>query len=121
MLQVHNWDYYDNIINVGAIQVKEIMKFPSPIRFLQEMEHDLLVNVYDKLCSQNGGSQWTSVLNCQIITRESIRYFGGKYPDGIKVISDCMPHLVDIYLQSCLLTSVLNEKKTDDKFNKLLI
>lgn len=61
------------------------------------MEHNILVNVHDKLCSQNGGDQWSSILNCQTVTKESIQYFGGKYPDDIIIMSDCVPQIMDLY------------------------
>jgi len=77
------------------------------------MEHNILVNVYDKLCSQNGGDQWSSILNCQTVTKESIRYFGGKYPDGIIIMNDCVPQTVHLHLKTRLLTSIINEKNDD--------
>ena len=56
-LKEYEWDHYAKVIKVGSIPLSQLNQFHGLKRFLREMEHNILVNVYDKLCSQNGGDQ----------------------------------------------------------------
>jgi hypothetical protein len=61
--------------------------------------------VYDPLFQLNNGPQWSSILNCQTVTRSAIEYLGCQFPLDVQLISDCLPTMFDLYVHGSLITA----------------
>ncbi|CAF1175028.1 unnamed protein product [Adineta ricciae] len=103
------WNYYLRVDKVGKIPYEEILAFYLPEHYADYLKSNLIQNVFNPLCRSNGGPTWSSILNCQSFTRTSINYLGYEFPSSVRITSDCIPTMMDFYLQ----TSLMKEKATE--------
>ena len=99
-----------SIEKVGQITSNEIKNFHSPIHFARDLENRLTHHVYDPMVEQNNGPYWSASLNCQTFTRSAIQYLNCTFPPNILISSDCIPSVVDMYMDASLLNAHLKEK-----------
>ncbi|CAF3122098.1 unnamed protein product [Rotaria sp. Silwood2] len=111
--KIRKWNHYSVVRKVGQIPLNQIRLYQIPNRFAKEVEHQLISKVHDAMCELNKGAKWSSTLNCQTFTRRCVEYFGFEFPQDIKVTSDCMPTLVNLYLNGSLLTNETAEQSTE--------
>lgn len=114
-LKRRQYDDYPLIQQIGKMPLSCIQECFSPIHFAQNLRNQLVQNVYYPMCKQNNGARWSSTLNCQTFTRSAIEYLGFHFPLDIVVLSDCIPTLMDMYMNVSLAKAQtkenLNEKK----------
>ncbi|CAF1105963.1 unnamed protein product [Rotaria sordida] len=107
------WHHYQLIKKVGQISINDIRMFHSPMHFAKNLEHRLIFYIFNPMCQQNQGAHWSSTLNCQTFTRLAIEYLGYEFPPDVKIISDCVPTMINIYMKASLLTAHTKEKSYD--------
>lgn len=107
------WDDYHLVRKIGEIPLNEIKQFHLPWQFAFDLCNRLLQHVYSPLFSANNGPHWSSVLNCQTITRESIQFLGYQFPDDIQLITDIIPMMSDLYVNGSLITAQAREKSNE--------
>ncbi|CAF0989911.1 unnamed protein product [Didymodactylos carnosus] len=105
VFKIRKWDHYSLIRKVGQIPLIDIQVYRMPNRFAQEVEHQLISEVHDRICALNKSDKWSSTLNCQTFTRHCVEHFRFEFPQDIKIISDCMPTMMNLYLNGSLLTN----------------
>ncbi|CAF0985161.1 unnamed protein product [Didymodactylos carnosus] len=105
VFKIRKWDHYSLIRKVGQIPLINIQIYRMPNRFAQEVEHQLISEVHDRICALNKSDKWSSTLSCQMFTHHCAEYFRFKFPQDIKIISDCMPTMMNLYLNGSLLTN----------------
>ncbi len=66
-------------------------------------------HVHYPMCQQNEGAKWSSILNCQTFSRSVLEYLGCKLPSDITIVSDCVPTMVNIYMNASLLKAQAKE------------
>jgi hypothetical protein len=98
-LKRHTWDHYYLVRKIGQIPLNEITRFYMPQQFAVDLHNRLSQQVYSALFRANNGSHWSSILNCQTITRSSIQFFGYQFPEDIQLITDIVPTMFDLYVR----------------------
>ncbi|CAF2108489.1 unnamed protein product [Rotaria magnacalcarata] len=111
------YDDYLLIKQIGKILLNHIQEFFSPIHFAQNLRNQLIQNVYNPMCKNNNGALWSSTLNCQTFTRSAIEYLGFHLPPNTVILSDCIPTMVDMYMNISLAKTQTKEKLNEKKIN----
>ncbi|UJR34371.1 hypothetical protein I4U23_021779 [Adineta vaga] len=107
------WDYYHSVRKIGQFPLGEITSFVIPHSFARNLENRLLQFVYSSLYLQNNGVRWSSILNCQTMTRSAIEYLGYTFPDDIQLITDIVPTMFDLYVNVDLATTQTYKKSKE--------
>jgi hypothetical protein len=103
-LKRHTWDHYHLVKKIGQIPLNEITRFDMPHQFATDLHNRLSQQVYSPLLRANNGPHWSSILNCQTMSRSSIQVLGYQFPDDIQLITDIVPTMFDLYINGGLIT-----------------
>jgi hypothetical protein len=107
------WNHYHLVRKIGQIPFNEIKRFDMPYQFAFDLCNRLSQEVYSPLFKANNGPHWSSILNCQTISRQSIQFLGYQFPDDIQLITDVVPTMFDLYVNINLITAQACEKSNE--------
>ncbi|CAF1207734.1 unnamed protein product [Adineta ricciae] len=94
------WNYYLRVDKVGKIPYEQILAFYLPEHYADYLKSNLIQYVFNPLCRSNDGPTWSNILNCQTFTRNSINYLECEFPSSVRITSDCIPTMMDFYIQA---------------------
>jgi hypothetical protein len=121
-LKTNEWDHYLQVDRVGKIPYEQILAFYLPEHYAKYLESKSIEDVFNPLCRLNNGPTWSTILNCQTFTRDSINYLGCDFPSSVRIINDCIPTMMDFYIQASLVkANTTIEKQMNSHLSKALI